>query len=316
MGATHENRGGRAVRKFLLALCAVLISIPVLAATAVVDWNQSFVNVRSEPSQTAKKVGAIQSGAKVDLVTQKGDWAKVRYAGGEGWVVLKSLRVTADKPATMTSQLVRSESETAPAPAKAAEPVAPAPPQAPAVSVPPQPQAAPASPPPGGYLSDIPDKPALPEVSIGKTLVSMVSGLLLVLAIIGAVVWAMRRFLGGKFPQLQGTGAIRVLSTRPVAQRQALMLVEVGGEIFLIGQTDSELRLISKIESPDAIDRLDYLFTFKATKFESELRRELDVESREGGAQGEAGPAAKGFGDSIAARLARLRGRQGSSESQ
>lgn len=90
------------------------------------------------------------------------------------------------------------------------------------------------------------------------------------------------------------------------------MLVEVGGEVYLLGQTESDLSLISKIDSPDAIDRLDYLFTFKATKFESELRRELDVETRE--EQAGENHAPQGVAESIAARLARLRGRPGSPE--
>lgn len=301
------------MRKLLLALAALALALPALAATAVVDWNQSFVNVRAEPSQTARKTGAIQTGSKVEVLAQKGEWSKVRYAGGEGWVVAKSLKASAEKPAPaprpVEATIARQEASPAPLPA----PVAPA---APVIAEPPPKPVAPAPPPPGGYLSDVPDKPALPEVSIGKTLVSMVSGLLLVLAIIGAVVWAMRRFLGGKFPQLSSTGAIRILATRPVAQRQALMLVEVGGEVFLIGQSDGELRLLSKIDSPSAIDRLDYLFTFKASKFEAELRKELDVESKEGEEEGSAKPEPQGFGDSIAARLARLRGRPGSTENR
>lgn len=295
------------MRRLLLSILALALALPAFSATAVVDWNQSFVNVRLEPSQTAKKTGAIQEGGKVEIVATRGEWAKVRYAGGEGWVIAKSLKATADRPAPAAKPAELQ-------PAQAAAPVVPAAPVAPVVPEPVQKPAVPAPPPPGSYLADVPDKPALPEVSIGKTLVSMVSGLLLVLAIIGAVVWAMRRFLGGKFPQLSGTGAIRVLATRPVAQRQALMLVEVGGEVYLIGQSDSELRLISKIESQAAVDRLDYLFTFKATKFESELRRELDVESKEGEEPGGPKPEPQGFADSIAARLARLRGRPGSSE--
>lgn len=287
----------------------MVAALPVWAAKAVVDWNEGFVNVRTDATQSSKKLGTINVGEKVEILTQKGDWARVRYASGEGWVVVKSLKSLPERAAPRVE----------PAPAPVAAP-APAPTPAPVYTPPPPapvytPAPAPAPIAPGGYLSDVPEKPALPEFSLAKTLVSMISGLLLVLGLIGGIVWLIRRFFAGRFPALQGANAIRVLASRPLAQRQALLLVEVGGEIYLLSQSESEVRLVSKIDSPNAIDRLDYLFTFKPTEFEGELRRELDVESREEEAAAAAAahaPAEEKAPESlsISERLARLRGRK------
>ena len=138
----------------------------------------------------------------------------------------------------------------------------------------------------------------------------MLSGLLLVLAIIGAIVWAMRRFMGKKFPGLQGGQAIRVLASRPLGTRQSLLLAEVGGEVYLLSQSDGGISLLTKVESEAALERLDFLFSFKPTRFESELRRELNVEEAE--PAGEEKPQEKGGeGLSVSERLDRLRSKSG-----
>ena len=296
------------MRRYLLALLLFFAALPAFAATAVVDWDQHYVNVRSEPSHGSKKTGAIQNGAKVEILSQKGEWAKVRHSGGEGWVVIKSLRVVAEKaPSKPPPPPVET-------PVAEALPVAAAPVVAPSFAPPPPPAPPESATPAGGYLSNVPDRPGLPEISIGKTLVSMISGLLLVFAIIGGVVWLLRRFLGGRFPTLQSSNAVRVLASKPLAQRQALLLVEVGGEIYFISQTESEIRLISKVDSPSAVDRLDYLFSFKPSKFESELRQELNVDEEKpqnGAAAGPGGEKETESASSIAARLAKLRGQNG-----
>lgn len=295
------------MRRVLLTLAFLCCALPSSAATAIVNWNEGFVNVRADATQSAKKLGTINVGEKVEILTQKGDWARVRYASGEGWVVVKSLKLTPERAAAKPPS---PEPAPAPVPAPIAPP-APALAPTPAYNAP-----TPAPTAPGGYLSDVPEKPAMPEFSLGKTLVSMISGLLLVLGMIGGIVWLIRRFFAGRFPALQGANAIRVLASRPLAQRQALLLVEVGGEIYLISQSEGEVRLLSKIDSPNAVDRLDYLFSFKPTEFEGELRRELDVESREeeaavASANGQP-PAEEKVPESlsISERLARLRGRK------
>lgn len=287
----------------------LLTSVPALAAQAVVDWEHGFVNARAEPSHGSKKTGTIQKGVKVEILSQKDEWAKVRHPGGDGWVVLKSLRVLPDKAASKPAQAKAPEPvvQQAPAEEKTPEQRPAEPPKPPA----PAPDPAAAARPPSGYLSDVPETRQLPEVSLGKTLLSMISGLLVVMGLIGAVVWAIRRFMGKNFPGMKGGSAIRLLASKPLGPRQAVLLIEVGGEVYLLGQTESEINLISKIESEGAIDRLDFLFTFKPTKFESELRRELNVDEVPEGM----GDAREEGGEdrplSVAERLNKLRNKLG-----
>lgn len=298
------------LRIFSIVLLLLLAGMPAFAAQAVVDWEYGFVNSRAEPSHGARKTGTIQKGVKVDILSQKDDWAKVRHPGGEGWVVLKSLRVLSDKAAPKAPLAKPPE----PAPEPAAKPVQAevnATPQAPVKPPEPAPSPVAAATPPSGYLSDVPETRPLPEASLGKALISMISGLLVVLGIIGAAVWALRKFMGKSFPGLQGGTAIRLLASRPLGPRQAILLIEVGGEVYLIGQTEGGINLLTKIEAEAAIDRLDFLFTFKPTKFESELRRELNVDEASPGPDGAPDENGEGGPLSVAERLNKLRNKLG-----
>jgi flagellar biosynthetic protein FliO len=301
-------------------LCA-FASSSLAAVSAVVDWNEDTVNVRTEPStKNSRIIATLRNGVKVTVLREGGrdkDWSRIRSGATEGWVVSKSLKPTEEKP-----------EKTAPAPevaAPAASAASAAPSATPSAAVPPAAyppasvtSAAPSSIPPGGYLSDIPEQPVKPELDVGGSIVRLFSGLLLVLAIIGGLVWVARRYFGGKIPGMKGAAAIRLLTTRPMGARQALLLVEVGGEVYLLAQSEGSIDLLSKIETPSAIDRLDYLFNFKASAFESELRRQVDVESREPGDEADSDPdlpppqpGRKGL--SVEERLAKLRRRFGPS---
>lgn len=315
----------RLLAAFLL-LCAFAAS-SLAAVSAVVDWNEDTVNVRTEPStKNSRIIATLRNGVKVTVLREGGrdkDWSRIRSGATEGWVVSKSLKPAeekTEKPAPAPE--VAAPAATVPsAPPPVSPSVIPATPPA-AVPPPAYPSAASSSVPPGGYLSDIPEEPVKPELDVGGSIVRLFSGLLLVLAIIGGLVWVARRYFGGKIPGMKGAAAIRLLTTRPMGARQALLLVEVGGEVYLLAQSEGSIDLLSKIETPSAIDRLDYLFNFKASAFESELRRQVDVESR--GPEDEAGSDSDDSSDqgppqngreglSVEERLAKLRRRFGPS---
>lgn len=47
--------------------------------------NASNLNVRSTPSTSAKKLGSLKRGAKVEVIEQSGIWYKINYKNGYGW---------------------------------------------------------------------------------------------------------------------------------------------------------------------------------------------------------------------------------------
>ncbi len=298
------------IRGSALWLVALLLC-PVAAWSgdrAVVDWEYGYVNVRPAPSTGSDPVGRLTRGAETEILDVRGDWLQIRYPGGEGWVVARSLRrlAPAEAPAAPaapsptaaagsppepdTPADAASEPEPAPAPAARAGP--------PAVRSTPDEGARPPASPDRGYLSEYLDDTAPPVADPGGGLLRLFSGLLVVLALIAGGVWVFRRFLGRRFPVDSRTRGIRVLASRPVGPRQALLLVEVGGLVWLLSQGSDGVSLVAEIRDPDALRRLDERYEFLESAFEAELKKRLDLES----GAGDAGP-------STEERLAALRRR-------
>lgn len=249
---------------------ALLLATPVWAGRAVVDWAPRNVNVRAAPEENSARLGRLARGAAVDTLETQGEWTRVRFNGGEGWVVSRSLRTLA---------------ELAPAPAAAPSAPLPAAP-APAPLLPPRVVEAPAAPPPpaapaGGYLAQYAEAPAAPAVEVGSSLLRLISGLLLVLAFLAGTVYLARRYLGRGFSLDRKGSAIRVLASRAVGPRQGLLLAEAGGLVWLLAQSPDGVSLLAEITDEGALARLNDRYGFRDTPFEAELRRTMDLEADE-----------------------------------
>lgn len=285
------------------AAALFFLVLPARAERAVVDWEFGYVNVRSAPGVDAAQVGRLAAGAEAETLGTRDEWTQIRYAGGAGWVVTRSLKLLPDAPQ---------------AAAPAAPPPAPGPPVAdePAAHGPPGADEPAAPGPPGaekgggdrGYLSRYLDQPDATPVAPGVSLIRMISGLLLILALVGAAAYAVRRFSGRRFPGDRRGGAIQVLATRSLGPRTGLLLVEVGGGIWLLNQAPEGVGLIAEIRDPGVLRRLNERYGFLEAPFEAELRRQMDAESEEAGSQAGSLPARE---PSPEERLAALRRRPG-----
>ena len=293
----------RRSHSFAVAVALVLsaaVSLPCWAARAVVQWEYDYVNVRVEASPTADPVGRLAAGAEADILEQNGAWARVRYSGGEGWVVSRSLQVItpagAEEPPAQGGD---APPPPTPSPAAPAAPPLLAPPNEAPASAP--------QPPTTGYLSQYTDDLEMPVFDTGPSVLSVLSGLFIVLALIAATVFVVRKLLGSRFPVGRRPTGIRILASRPVAPRQSLLLVEVEGLVWLVGQGPEGMQLIAPIEDPRALEQLDDRYEFLETPFQSELRRNFELEGE--------GPPSSGAAPAVPAeptreqRLAALRRR-------
>lgn len=321
------------VRTALLCLALVLscdAGAPAWGQVrARVEWQERTVNVRSGPDLSAGRVGRLARGAEVEVLGERGEWTRVRHAGGEGWVVSRSLRRLSEaaseppsaapagqepapvQPAAPPPEPARSESPEGPLEAHPSGKQTEAVPPPPAAAAPPTvPERDGRE---GGYLSGLEESPP-PSYDPGPGLLRLLSGLLLVLALLAGLVWALRKLSGGGL--LAGgrrAGPIRVLAARAVGPRQGLVLVEVGGLVWLLSQGPEGLRLVAELRDEAALERLNAQYGFRETPFEATLRSRLDLEGEEQGKGGTSAPAGnrsgEGPGSSPEERLAALRRR-------
>ena len=53
-----------------------------------------------------------------------------------------------------------------------------------------------------------------------------------------------------------GNAGIRVLTTKPIASRKYISLVEIGGDVFALGVSETQINLLTKIENKEFIEKV------------------------------------------------------------
>jgi len=90
--------------------------------------------------------------------------------------------------------------------------------------------------------------PPVPAVSTGSML-QMLAGLLLVLAVIGAAAWLLKRVAAN--PRT-AAGSIRVVASAAVGQRERVVLVEIGGTWLVLGVAPGQVRALHSMPKDSA----------------------------------------------------------------
>ena len=107
------------------------------------------------------------------------------------------------------------------------------------------------------------EKLAIPEGSaaptalsggVGGTLLRLGLGLVVVVGLIAAVWYVMKRVQRSRYPSLdeRGPSLIDVVATTPIGPGRSLHLVRVGEEIVLVGSTEHSINAIARIGAEDA----------------------------------------------------------------
>jgi flagellar biosynthetic protein FliO len=88
------------------------------------------------------------------------------------------------------------------------------------------------------------------------SLLKMVSALAVVLGIMLAVLWAVRKLMKKTGTDVDDGHAIRILSTRYLGPKSSIMLVDVLGSVIVVGVTGSQISMLTTITDEDSLERL------------------------------------------------------------
>lgn len=89
----------------------------------------------------------------------------------------------------------------------------------------------------------------------GGTLLRLGVGLVVVIGLIAAVWWVMKRIQRSRYPALDergGSSIIDVVATTSLGPNRTLHLVRVGEEIVLVGATDQSVNAVLRVGAEDA----------------------------------------------------------------
>lgn len=78
----------------------------------------------------------------------------------------------------------------------------------------------------------------------------------LVLLLIYATVWLLRRYLGRPAGAPAATSALRLVQSLPLGQQQQIHLIEIGDRLLVVGATPQHLTLLGEIDDSAAVSEL------------------------------------------------------------
>lgn len=127
----------------------------------------------------------------------------------------------------------------------------------------------------GQYIFAAENNPAMSSPLASSGLGHMIAGLILVLIIIFFLTWVVRRVPG--FQQI-GQGAIRIIDSQHISQRERILLVEINQQQLLLGVTSQNINTLHVLSEPivrnreqtEMADRLVNLFSVKKDKSQHE----------------------------------------------
>jgi len=95
-------------------------------------------------------------------------------------------------------------------------------------------------------------------VSYSYMLVKAVITLTFVLALLGVTLYALKYYLR-RYPSrsgARGVSPVRVLNTFFLGQKKNLTVVEVAGEVLVLGVTPTSVSFLTKLEKSESVDEL------------------------------------------------------------
>ncbi len=79
------------------------------------------------------------------------------------------------------------------------------------------------------------------------------SALMIVLALMGAATWLVRRFGGTRLFSGGAAPLIQVLATTSLGPRKSISLVSIGGDILIVGTSATDLVSLGRVRDPERV---------------------------------------------------------------
>lgn len=109
-----------------------------------------------------------------------------------------------------------------------------------------------------GMLSTM-EKPSLPQApSLGEAFVKIGSALAVVLALILVISFAAKKYLGALEGGFGGKKQLKVLSSHFIGVKKNVTIIEVGGEVLVLGVTNNNINLLARYSEPEKIEEIKF----------------------------------------------------------
>jgi flagellar protein FliO/FliZ len=93
-------------------------------------------------------------------------------------------------------------------------------------------------------------------VSVASSFISMISALAVILGLLFAAAWFLKRFLPRSAPGLADASAIKIIASRYLGPKSSIMIVDIVGKALVIGVSTNNVSLITELSSAEAREKL------------------------------------------------------------
>ncbi|MBN1613642.1 MAG: flagellar biosynthetic protein FliO [Deltaproteobacteria bacterium] len=97
------------------------------------------------------------------------------------------------------------------------------------------------------------------SVSFFPSFLKMLAALTIVLGLMIGAMFVLKRFMNQAVPGMDDGQAIRILSTRYLGPKNSIMLVEVLGQLMVIGLSNQQMSLLATITDVRSAERMQSL---------------------------------------------------------
>ncbi len=132
-----------------------------------------------------------------------------------------------------------------------------------------------------------PEVPALP--SFGKSLVKIGGALAVVLAMVLLLAFTAKKYLSGMETAMGAKKQLKVLSNHFIGVKKSVTLVELAGEVLVLGVTSDNINLLARYDDPEKIERIK--FTHRLPDRPMGIFKRLPIFSRASGKRDGKNPA-------------------------
>lgn len=101
------------------------------------------------------------------------------------------------------------------------------------------------------------EEPKAPEApSMSGMVIKMISSLALVLALVFALSWIAKRYMGKFGGAFGGSSVVKILATGSIGMKKQIAVVDVAGEVIVVGISGDNITMLTTIEDQETADRL------------------------------------------------------------
>ena len=94
------------------------------------------------------------------------------------------------------------------------------------------------------------------SISFFWSFFKMVAALAVVIALMMVALHFMKKYFSHSLPDVNGTALINIVSTRHLSPKSSIILVEVLGQLILLGVSNQQISILSNINDPDGMDKI------------------------------------------------------------